>query len=96
MATFRVGQRVRYVRHHPSVTVRGCGEVPLGATGVLKPSSRPDRADFCILFDEYKSDAWDGQYLMNSDMIEPIQPEGNRVIAWSECLWMPEHLRESA
>jgi hypothetical protein len=30
------------------------------------------------------------------DYLEPIQPEGMRHVDWEECLWQPEHLRESA
>lgn len=96
MATFRVGQRVRYVRKHSSVQSMGTTTIPLGSTGVLKASQVPWKADFYMLFDDYKSAHPDGCFLMNSDMIEPIQPERNQTIEWSECLWQPEHQRESA
>lgn len=31
-----------------------------------------------------------------SKHLEPIQYDGNKVIEWSECLWQPSHLRQTA
>lgn len=32
-----------------------------------------------------------GSWCATSAVLEPIIPEGNKVISWEECLWTPHH-----
>jgi hypothetical protein len=90
MATFRVGQRVRIVRvdYAADLDVLGHEAIIVPPDGI--PAMDGGRYDYDIITDNGLAmtvSAW---------MLEPIQPERNQAIAWSECLWTPEHLREPA
>ena len=98
MATFYVGQRVRikWSLRWPELA---------GSAGVVIGHADPeDCAEFGC---EYvvSPDCWGSHqcpyadseaFAPNSDQLEPIQPEGHKTVEWSECLWLPEHLREVA
>ena len=95
MATFYVGQRVRLAR--PAYPKN------LGQEGVIESFDSAKKGqkamngrlrgdcDCSVLWDKNNIANW--QCL---DQLEPIQPEGHKTVEWSECLWMPEHLREVA
>lgn len=78
MAVFRVGQRVRIVRCI-------CKEMRchLGKEGVIiRADGRYFDIDSALDVDGIPCH-W------HPDHIEPIQPERNRVVAWSDCPWSP-------
>lgn len=88
MAMFRVGQRVRKVRMsgmskaNPIVPVGTCGVVI--AVGVIGYNTG-EPWDYGIRYDHYG----DKMFFADAPQIEPIQPERNQTVAWSECLWQP-------
>ncbi len=86
MATFRTGDRVRIV-DAPSYPwlVGTCGVVVESEAYELHMTNR----SWTVVADH------DGKrYGARPGEIEPIQPERNQTIAWSECLWQPEEMRE--
>lgn len=93
MATFRVGQRVRIVRVKYRID-----SLYIGQTGTIvdhdgKPASDGKYYPIDVLMDvPVRKDR--ARYCAESWELEPIQPEGNSVVAWSECLWQPEEMRE--
>lgn len=98
MATFYVGQRVRikWSRNWPELD---------GTEGVIVGRETcTDQDTGKILEWEVAPDAWGDSlepggfrsFAPNSDQLEPIQYDGNKVIKWSECLWQPEHIRTAA
>jgi len=95
MATFKVGQRVRKIRSsglpkaHFIAPIGVCGVVI--AVGVIGHNSG-QRWDYEVRYDGYGKH----RFYADADQLEPIQPERNQTIAWSECVWKPEHLRETA
>lgn len=92
MSKFYVGQRVRIVRaalnpHLVGTEARIVGSYRKGKSEILPP--------------------WHGwpldvrgssgrQIVAQEYSIEPLQPERNQTIAWSECIWRPEHMRAEA
>lgn len=81
MATFYVGQRVRIVN---SVHPKYIG-VEATVTSISFSSPYRPKDTMCIRHDN------DGmEWSCAPENIEPIQPERNRVIAWSKCLWQPK------
>lgn len=102
MTVFRVGQRVRKVRRrtgpviNPTIYDSTSPSVPIGSEGTVVNASPFDEGMWIVLFDTCRSSHPEGSYSMHGYALEPIQPEGNKVIAWSECLWQPSHLRETA
>jgi hypothetical protein len=88
----RVGQRVKIARPADGVNS--------GAEGVIislgQPAGWARPANCLVSFDKEISTLYgpmrDGG--IDLDRLEPIMPEGNKVVSWSECLWMPPHLRE--
>ena len=91
MATFRVGQRVRIRPYNSWPAAEGTIEAI-----VSNNTDQPHCA--AVLVDGHPTPPW-SQYRTWSiprHILEPIQHEGNKVIDWSECLWMPEHMRETA
>ena len=97
MATFRVGQRVRLVKN-----MNPCPPVlPIGTEGKIIPhNGKLSRgADGTIYQTEYCV-VWDGDdgRIRGADgwQLEPIQPERNQTIPWSECLWQPNQQEETA
>lgn len=93
MATFRVGQRVRCVRRgevtgHAHVLA---SKLKIGFTGtVVGLGHKP--ATYLLEPDEFPG----SRGLVNGWQLEPLQPERNQTIAWSECAWQPPHMREVA
>jgi len=95
MATFYVGQRVRYVRAiGPSISGlrRDPVIVPIGEQGTVRYVGEIRAGDFglYIEFDNYRSTHYTGYFTVLTSMVEPLQPEGWQVTDWSECLWQPE------
>ena len=92
---FRVGQRVKVVK-----SPLGNGSEFLGRECIISSMKRYEKGTPCrkgpplpvdtdciLLFpdgDESNAAFW---------QLEPIIPEGQKVVSWSECLWMPEHMR---
>lgn len=102
MATFRVGQRVRLIavrkvgeehRIGKQGTIRSIGTYGPGETIEVKNGVRmyTHRGCDCTV-------KWDNSSrpftAVKFWQLEPVQPEGNKVVEWSECLWQPEHLKE--
>jgi hypothetical protein len=99
MSKFYVGQRVR---------IRWCLSWPelAGAEGVIVGRKTcTDLKTWKLMDWEVAPDAWGdssapgscGRYFApSSDQLEPLQPERNQTIAWSECVWKPEHMRAEA
>jgi hypothetical protein len=86
MATFRVGQRVRLVK--VSNNARGI----LGAECViteLDAKGRDKEGVFYIGHRLNKRNASGRWIIAPAGWIEPIQPEGNKVVNWEDCLWQP-------
>jgi hypothetical protein len=86
MSKFYVGQRVR-------VVADGIG----GATGLIGAEGVVNELD-CesewgqggqIGIEAGGEDDW----CFEPEHLEPLQPERNQTIAWSECVWKPEHMR---
>lgn len=94
MAKFRVGQkaRVKSIRYaDPRSVWRVGAEVTIVAVGYglhhwIDGSLGSHE---CIVQCSDGALAWP-----MFDQLEPIQPEGNKVVEWSKCLWNPEHLKE--
>lgn len=95
MATFRVGQRVRIVKSHRGflqgreATIIGsleCGcstytnEIYWGFPLEVDGVGRIGISGFPIA--------------VRPEWLEPIQPERNQMVEWSECAWQPPRLRE--
>lgn len=93
--SFRIGQRVKFVRASGAWSAPHIGKT--GTVDAIGPliayAPQSDVAKLC----EYRV-AWDGgrSSCVDGWQLEPIQPEGWRVVGWSSCLWMPEHMRETA
>jgi len=98
MATFYVGQRVRIKWSLNWPELAGCEGTVFGLAEIEE-----DDDVLC----EYlvAPDCWgthqspyadDSVFGPSSDQLEPIQPEGHKTVEWTECAWMPEHLREVA
>lgn len=93
MATFRVGQRVRLIRcfqkwHGISVGTEAiiAGPIERALFGTL--IGYPLSIGGIIVTNGA------GLHLLAApDQLEPIVDDGRQVVSWSECLWMPEHLR---
>lgn len=88
----RVGQKVKKANAHPHERLKD--EIPVGSEGRIErivPAELKRSADCYVQYEgreSYSSGIW-------SDL-EPIMPEGNKVVSWSECLWDPSHLNEKA
>jgi hypothetical protein len=92
MSKFYVGQRVRIVRadvnpHLIGTEARIIGPYRKGRNKTLPawygwPLDVRGSSGNQIVAEEWK--------------IEPLQPERNQTIAWSECVWKPEHMRAEA
>ncbi len=84
MATFRVGQRVRIVNaiaeHRWAIGREATVTGPLDWFG-----EHPLKIDGEL-----------EEWTAAPACLAPIQPEGWKVVDWSSCLWMPEHMRETA
>lgn len=99
MSKFYVGQRVRLARpKHAKNKDR---------TGAIREffSERKigsgDFANCCVDWDDGMRGGIDRDELgviryTHTDQLEPLQPERNQTIAWSECVWKPEHMRAEA
>jgi hypothetical protein len=88
MATFRVGQRVRVKSAvYPNAVATVTSELHLTDEGELG-----HRIDVDGIPPPFPVKYWTA----TPDRLEPLQPERNQTVAWSECAWMPEHLREVA
>ena len=88
---FRIGQRVKIV----STDWKGSGESPIGKEGVII-AKESIGVQSRILHDFGVETDCGRLVVCDSHEIEPIAPEGHKVVSWSECLWMPEHMREQA
>lgn len=88
MATYRVGQRVRVIR-----SIWGYEGMEATVVGVMRTARHtPPYDGYPISIDGIGELAPNRKTLIAPpDAIEPIQPERNQIIPWSECLWMPEH-----
>ena len=100
MATFYVGQRVRIVRSLNWPELAGEEGTIVGRSGT---PGREGLSQWHVAPDCWGTHVAPGsvahsrdRFAPNSDQLEPIQPEGHKTVEWSECLWMPEHLREVA
>jgi len=89
MATFYVGQRVR-IKWSPNRPQM------IGAEARIACKSPEPFHDWDIEVDGFPGRFAHGLWAAKSDQLEPIQPEGHKTVEWSECLWVPEHLREVA
>ena len=85
MATFYVGQRVRIINDG---TLRPNHE-GIGREGVID-GEQDDVLRWSV------TDMAGVGWWCHGDCLAPIRPEGSRMVEWSACLWMPEHLREVA
>lgn len=95
MSKFYVGQRVKKVR----------GNDP-GMTGVVAEIDNTDSRSLGVRADHDGAgyDSLDCHELYRAGEVvfgypadfEPLQPERNQTIAWSECVWKPEHMRAEA
>lgn len=103
MSKFYVGQRVRLARpfcqknHGLTGVIRELSDEPF----VSKHGTVWSRAVNC--FCDWDNCLRDGPYELgfngtacHTDQLEPLQPERNQTIAWSECVWKPEHMRAEA
>jgi hypothetical protein len=68
-------------------------DILIGAEGVIVciDDDRQDNYCYVIRYDGVRHLS-----IASSSIIEPIQPERNRVVAWEDCPWRPERLREVA
>jgi len=101
MATFRVGQRVRVIDNgRPLGSRRGplCdGQTSIGREATIIGPLRLARFAYSADGYAYPIDVdglgrlndFGNQTMAKPEWLEPIQPERNQVIAWSECLWQP-------
>lgn len=64
-------------------TIKRFQWLPAGTVG---PDGVPYTFDIDVIvdFDNY------GRRASHTSRLEPIHPERNQVISWSECLWQPE------
>ena len=101
MSKFYVGQRVRIVR---ACEWDGVGPLPIpaGTEGVITklafaPKGTPTTCGGRLI---ESVDCWIQTPIRLCSApfwrIEPIQPERNQTIAWSQCVWKPEHMRAEA
>lgn len=77
MTTFYVGQRVRVVRTHWSLSyLRGSETVLTMFDG--------ERWHTTLRMNDH------GYWIGAPECFEPILYDGNKTVEWSECLWQPE------
>lgn len=97
MARLGVGQRARFVSarvpegipYIGSEVLIVAGKQPIGRSP-YNGRNNPCEADFLV-------EHYDGKIaLVDAWQLEPIVDPGREVIAWSECVWKPEHLRTEA
>lgn len=98
---WRVGMRCRLVRPRNPQNAGVTGTViGIGPWCRGDEVRGPDGDHFRTYFDADCIVLWDDgdrfHCLATFDQLEPIQPEGRKVVSWSDCLWMPEHMRETA
>ncbi len=99
MATFRVGQRVRLIHNGRPPGMRGPlynGQSSVGREctiiGPLRWGNFYSGAGYAYPIDIDglgRVNDFGHQSLAKPEWLQPIQPERNQVIAWSECLWQP-------
>lgn len=82
MATFRVGQRVRLARVRDECLSKYIGDTGTFSGYEMAPAWFP-RCDCRVLWDDGMKGCEE------SECLEPIQPERNRVVAWEDCPWQP-------
>lgn len=96
MATFRVGQRVKFV-HAITHTFRdlvGKTAIVLGTTdrGLNPDTGLVERADYLIQFDHPLSK----KFAAETFQLEPLADSGRTVVEFEVGVspWVPEHMRE--
>lgn len=87
MATFRVGQRVKLVRHS-DLPNGGRPKTPVGSVGTILPHN--GNTSFGGVIREYrvKYDGFTLIGLCDGWQLEPLY-DGHSKVSWSECLWAP-------
>lgn len=103
MTIWRVGLRVRKVR-----SGTGTNEIPIGTTGVITATSAKScprcgevwhalvSFAFIVAYDGFVNKTCGcNSFRGSKDWLEPIQPEGNKVVSWEQCLWNPSMLEDT-
>lgn len=83
MAVFKKGQRVRLVRVRAPQLAHN-----IGCTGTFNRYETSPIFKYCDCVVN-----WDGEvggFMEEADFLEPIQPEGYKVVTWAECPWQPK------
>jgi hypothetical protein len=99
MSKFYVGQRVRLARPVRPENKNKTGTIREFITPKLNIDGYMSNCN--VDWDDGLRDGFDrgprGRLLVTStDQLEPLKPERNQTIAWSECVWKPEHMRAEA
>lgn len=90
MATFRVGQRVRIVGALKEFEYL-IGKEAVVTSGLLPVAGFLEhRLEIDGVPPPPHCTCWSAA----PGHLEPIQPERNQMVEWSECAWQPPHLRE--
>lgn len=90
MARFYVGQRVRVINRASRHFGSECK-----VTGVDVIAHVIDLGERGVEVDLHCT-RWSCNCVFQPHELEPIVDPGREVIAWSECVWKPEHLRTEA
>lgn len=91
MTRFYVGQRVRSTIDEDTGIIAAFEFHASGTNCIDGQLSRP--CNVIIRWDRMNAG---GRTAEHTDYIEPLTDPGREVIAWSECVWKPEHLRTEA
>lgn len=100
MASFYVGQRVRILWSQAWPELAGQEGTVVGVAGqesvvpgyVCEWQVAPDSWGDCVA---PASSHTIGRFAPQSSQLEPLT-DANDLVAWEDCLWQPEHLREAA